>query len=239
MSQVDAILTAAIEGDADEVRRLVSEDPSLLSVTGSLHKTPLHLAAQYDHPEVARVLLDAGASLTAETTRRMTPLEVAAHHGSSRAARALLAAGARLDLWAAAGLGMLAEVRLFWIGPQTLSPEAARPEYHQQADGSWASDTSPEEDYRRLVSDSLYVACRNGHAEVARFLLDQGAEIDHRGLLGGTALHWAASGGHGQTVELLLARGARTDLLDEAHKDTARGWAERNHHPEVAALLPE
>lgn len=239
MSTVDEILTAAAGGDAATARRLLAEEPGLVSVTGSMHKTPLHLAAQHDYPEVARVLLEAGADLDAETTRRMTPLELAAHHGSSRTARVLLGAGAALDLWAAAGLGMLEEVRAFWSGPATLKPEAVRPEVHQQADGSWASDSSAEEEYARWVSESLYVACRNGHTEVARFLLGRGAQIDYRGLHGGTALHWAAGGGHQDTVRFLLAQGARGDLVDELRKTTPRGWAEQCGHPEVAALLPD
>ena len=239
MRPADAILEAASEGDVERLRGLLDEDPSLVHTTGPLHKTPLHLAAEHDRPEAVRMLVERGASLKAETTRRMTPLELAAHYGSDAAARALLDAGAPLDLWAAAGLGLLEEVRGFWDGPEHLGAGAMKRELRQQLDGSWAESDSEEEDYRRQLYDGLYVACRNGHADVARFLLDKGAEIDHRAFLGATALHWAAGNGQRETVELLLERGARQDLLDEKYKATPRGWAEREGHPEVAELLAE
>ena len=236
MSEVDEILAAAEAGDAERLRQLLAADPSLADVTGHFGKTPLHLAAEHDHRQVAELLLAAGARLESETTWRMTPLEWAANQGSRLVAEALLAAGAQLHLWAAAGLGMVDEAKGFWDQAGELRAEAYKPELRQQADGSWLPDPADFDD-QRLISDSFYIACRNGHTEVARYLLDRGADVDFRGFFGGTALHWAGIHGHRETVEFLLAAGARTDLLDEQHKATPRQWALEGGHPEIAALL--
>lgn len=240
-SEVDEVLAAAGRGDAARVRELVAASPELADACGSYHKTPLHLAAEKDHREVAAALLEAGARLEVETTWGMTPLEWAANMNSQAVGRALIGGGAHLHLWAAAGLGMLEAVEGFFapdasVGEGSLRPAAFKPEHRQQLDGSWADDPA-DYDEAELISDSFYIACRNGHTEVARFLLGKGADIDHRGFWGGTGLHWAAGGGHLETVRFLLESGARTDLLDEQHHATPHRWAAELGHHEVMALL--
>jgi ankyrin repeat protein len=51
----------------------------------------------------------------------------------------------------------------------------------------------------------------NGHTEVARMLLDHGADgnLSHPSLL-----HFASRGAHSETVQMLLARGAEADSRD-------------------------
>jgi ankyrin repeat protein len=224
------------------VRALLAASPELADVTGAYHKTPLHLAAEKDHREVAEALLAAGARLETETTWGMTPLEWAANMNSQEVGRALINGGAHLHLWAAAGLGLAEAVEGFFTpdageGNGSLRPAAFKPEHRQQLDGSWADDPD-DYDEAGLISDSFYIACRNGHTEVARFLLGKGADVDHRGFWGATGLHWAAANGHLDTVRFLLENGARTDLLDEQHQATPHRWAAEFDHREVMALLP-
>jgi ankyrin repeat protein len=59
----------------------------------------------------------------------------------------------------------------------------------------------------------LYIACRFGQTSVAKWLLEQGADINHQlpGQLS-TPLHGAVYHGHKSTVELLLCRGANINL---------------------------
>ncbi len=58
------------------------------------------------------------------------------------------------------------------------------------------------------MSDALYIACRNGHVEVARFLLDHGGDPNFKAYMRGTPLHWAAYSGVRELIDLLLERGA-------------------------------
>lgn len=236
MTPIDELLTAAEAGDAARVRALLVAAPELVDATGPYGKTALHLAAEKDHVEVARVLLAHGARLDLETTWEMTPLEWAANLGSQRVADLLLAEGAVLDLWSAAGLGRLADVQAFWDAAGRLSPAAFKRRYRREPDGSWAADTE-DQDESELVAQSFAIACRNGHTAVARLLREHGAELDVRAFWGGTPLHWAAANGHLETVRYLLASGARTDLRDEKHHDTAEGWARHLGHHAVADLI--
>ena len=235
-THVDDILIAAERGDATLVGDLVAAYPELANVTGGFGKTPLHFAAEKDHRRVAEVLLAAGARLEAETTWRMTPLEWAANMGSRRVAETLLEAGAVLHLWAAAGLGMEEAVRGFWDETGELKPGAFKPEHRQQADGSWADDPA-DYDAESLISDSFYIACRNGHTVVAQFLREKGADLHVRGFWGGTPLHWAAINGHLETISFLLAEGAHQDLVDEHFQHTPRQWAEEADQKAVLTLL--
>lgn len=52
---------------------------------------------------------------------------------------------------------------------------------------------------------ALRIACKNGHTETARLLLNRGADIH---ALANQSLQWAAENGHIETVRLLLDRGA-------------------------------
>ncbi len=59
----------------------------------------------------------------------------------------------------------------------------------------------------------LHLAAQHGHLEVARLLLDHGANVHLRSVnrLENQALHAAATGGHTALVRLLLERGARVN----------------------------
>jgi len=61
----------------------------------------------------------------------------------------------------------------------------------------------------------LHVAAVRGDAEVARRLLDAGAEINVPSEHGYTALHEAVAQGHRETVFLLVQRGASLGLMND------------------------
>ena len=210
MTQQDDFLNAVKQGDGPTVEELLRQQPELITVADEYDKTALHWAAEKDHAEIARVLLDAGADIEAKTNWGDTPLKWAATLGSSNVAELLLGRGASgFTLIVAAALGKLNDVKTM-IGS--------------------APDLSN-------VSNAMYGAARNGHTEVVKYLLDQGAAIDTRGFFGGTGLHWAAINGHRETVELLIARGASREIRDEQFDSTPEGWAVEGGHTEIADLL--
>jgi ankyrin repeat protein len=234
------ILLAAQHGDVEKVQELLASDPALVNVKGDYDKTPLHWAAEKNDVQLAHVLLAAGADVNAETTWGSTPLQWAANMGSREVAGLLLEHGAapQLNMWAAAGLGMLDAVQSFWLTSNTLKPNAGQTRSRKLPDGSWGR-VAPPESYADLVSEAFYIAARNGHVDVAQFLLEKGANVNCRGYFGAPGLHWAAINGHKEMVEFLIAHGADIHLRDEKFNSTPLGWALEGHQREVAALLQQ
>jgi len=237
---VQQILAAAQHGNVEKVEELLAADPSLVNAKEDYDKTPLHWAAEKNDQRLANVLLAAGADINAETTWGSTPLQWAANMGSRDVADLLLAHGAvpQLNMWAASGLGMLDVVQSFFDSPNTLRPNAGQTRSRKLPDGKWGK-APPPESYADLVSEALYIAARNGHVEVAEFLLEKGADINCRGFFGAPGLHWAAINGHKEMVEFLIDRGADLRLRDEQFKSTPLGWALEGQQMEIAKLLEQ
>ena len=124
----EEMLKACERGDVAKVRQLLASDTTLVNAKGAHNKTPLHWAAEKNYPELAELLVTAGADINAEVSWGMTPLQWAANMGSRDVAEILLARGAaaQLNMWAAAGLGMLDVVQSFWDSPNTLKPGAGQ-----------------------------------------------------------------------------------------------------------------
>jgi ankyrin repeat protein len=238
MVDPEEMLKAAERGDAGRVRQLLEADSTLANAKGAHNKTPLHWAAEKNYTEIAELLISAGADINAEVSWGMTPLQWAANMGSRNVADILLKHGAapQLNMWAAAGLGMLDVVKSFWDSPDTLKPNAGQARTRDLGDGKWG-EAAPPESYAELVSEACHIASRNGHVEVARFLLEKGADINCRGFFGAPGLHWAAIRGHKPMVEFLIEHGADLSLRDQQFNSTALGWALEGKQQEIAELL--
>ena len=238
MTDPEEMLKACERGDLAKVRQLLEADSTLVNAKGAYNKTPLHWAAEKNYRELAELLVTAGADITAEVTWGMTALQWAANMGARDVAEVLLAHGAQpqLNMWCAAGLGMLDVVQSFWVSPNTLKPGAGQVRSCDLGNGKWGNAPAPES-YAELVSEAFYIAARNGHVEVARFLLERGADINCRGFFGAPGLHWAAINGHKAMVEFLIANGADLHLRDQQFNSTPLGWAMEGKQTEIMQML--
>ena len=85
---------------------------------------------------------------------------------------------------------------------------------------------------------ALILAAQNGHAEVAKQLLDKGAAADARNNDGWTALMVAAANGHVEVAKQLLDKGAAVDVRNNDGW-TALMYAVGTRHADVVALLKD
>lgn len=82
----------------------------------------------------------------------------------------------------------------------------------------------------------LHNAAFHGHKEIAKLLIENGAEVNVAGLDDNTPLHWAAVRGATEIAKLLLENGANANARDK-HGHTPFYQAAWNGHIGLAALL--
>lgn len=231
------MLDAAEHGDTTRLSALLEESPELVNTSGEYNKTPLHWAAEKNFRDVADLLIQAGADVNARTIWGSTPLEWAGIMGSTAVADLLLEHGASgLSLSIAAGLGRLEEVRSLCEQSASLEGLGIPKRPHDSNDErGWPPDTAHMQG--DVLGEAFQLACRNGHLEVARYLLDRGADVNAKGYFGGTGLHWAALNGHREMVVYLLDQEVDLTIRDHGFKSTAAGWASEGGHDDIYAII--
>jgi ankyrin repeat protein len=83
--------------------------------------------------------------------------------------------------------------------------------------------------------NALHWAAHRNDLEAARLLIEAGINIEQRGDLGRTPLHYAASFGHRDMVLLLIESGADVHACDQG--DTPFSLARIRGHAEICDLL--
>jgi hypothetical protein len=190
-----ALLQAGTEPDA--LADMYGAECSTMSMlVSSSHPAEAGLQAP-----LAELLLDFGAAIEGRGTRKWgTPLFTALAFGMIDTAEALAKRGARVELPAAAGLGLMDDVA-------RLLPSADAEARHR----------------------ALSLAAQHGRTEAVRLLLDAGEDPNRYNPEGNhphcTPLHQAVLGGHEAMVRLLVERGARLDICDTIWHGTPLGWA--------------
>src|SRR5215831_8747398 len=183
------LFVAAVEmGDVDQVRRLLQSHGDLVSRINEPmfgFKSPaVHVART--NLDLLDLLLAHGADLNVRTSWEKGGFGVLEQVTPEQAAP-LVARGARIDIWAAANLGMMAELATLIAGDPAL--------VHAKG-----GDGKRPLHFARTV-------------EIARFLLEHGAEIDALDDDHDSTPAQHLIGDRPEVAGFLVARGARSDLL--------------------------
>jgi len=192
------IFSAIVWKDRDTVRRMIEADPGALNhQLGVVDKRqqPLHFAVINNLPDMAQLLLETGADINAKTTWGLTPLCLAAMMKHDQIVDLLRARQADVDLSAALVLGQFDRAKeLLDADPNLAGPAGAyRLLAHFTAQRGLAEATAvllskgadpnivAEHFYheREIVCSlsPLHVAAWRGHTDVARILVDHGANL--------------------------------------------------------------
>ncbi|MEM6314898.1 MAG: ankyrin repeat domain-containing protein [Planctomycetota bacterium] len=216
------IFSALALGRADDVRRLVQADPSLLGATMSRNehfREPLHLAVIKNRPDMVRLLLDLGADPTATDARGAGPLsQLGSGPTDVEIVRMLTEAGTPLDLLGALNAGDydLAET-LVAENPGRIGPDG--------------TDTI-----------ALHAAAAHDNADAIRWLADHGVALDAKRKYWGvelTALHACVEPNAQSALAALIEAGADPTVKDGTHNNTPLGWAEYFKRDAIAERLRE
>jgi len=259
---VEPWVETMIFGTAADVKKLLDGGLDPNSATKSGGTTALMMAA----PDAAKMqlLIDRGANVNARSETKYTALMVAAQYGihSTPAIRLLLAHGADAGqsqgqplfnadpLFLAAyggnaevlpdllkaGASLNGEMRL--IGTSSTDPisGAVRHAYLDVLDVLVKLGAPVDRTDMRLTP--LGKAVLGDQVEVAKFLIDKGANVNHVDGNGMTPLLYAASIDFGtpRMIDMLLKAGARTDAKTKEGK-TALDLARQYHHTHLIPSL--
>lgn len=217
-------LAAITDGQPEVINEMLRCRPALVIAKGPQGQTGLHMAAQFNEPAIASVLVAYGADFEAKFGGSAhTPLSWAVTCNAIECARALVKLGSEQDLFCAAGIGDLEYVQTCFEGTGALIPGASKTgSSRYAADGTLLS--CPPSMAREQVSDALYIACRNGQADVVRFLIGKNPDLTFRAYLGASALHWAYFSGSRAVVQLLEQHGADPEMRDDTLGCTPRSF---------------
>ena len=83
----------------------------------------------------------------------------------------------------------------------------------------------------------LHHSARNGHLQVAEFLIQSGASVDKKSVDGWTALHLTCENGHVDVIDLLLRQGADPNAMNKNHVTSLMLASREGHVPVIELLL--
>lgn len=226
------IFSAIAHDRADEVRRIVANDPSQLERRMSRnenHRTPLQFAVLRDRPAMVVLLLELGADPLATDSAGQP---VASYATTMDTDRPVSEAIRRLTMADLSGSGVAR--RLARTGPEPLVACVSL--------GDWETAARLVHDDADLLggSGALHLLAKRGDVTALRWLLDQGADPNARWMHWDaevTALHLTAFSGSVECARLLLASGADPRIHDSKHDADAIGWSGHFGRVELRRLL--
>ena len=187
--------------------------------------TALHWAAHRDDLEMAKLLIEAGANVNVSNDYGITPLSLAGTNGSSRMVRGLLQAGADPNATRETGESVIMTISRTGNLEAVKTLLAYEPDLNQ-----------PE---NRRGHTALMLAIEQGHSQVAKLLIERGADVNARSNTNFTPLLFAAQRNDLDSVQALLAAGAELDGLTPEWGSALVLAAARGHEDLALLLLEE
>jgi ankyrin repeat protein len=185
--------------------------------------TPLHAACKRGRLDMVRLLLAAGAGVNLKTKMGWSPLFLACQRGHTHLIDALVAAGASSSVLDEYG----------W-GPLHAAAHRGHPQVVQRLLQLPAAVVDPPS--KRGVTP-LYVACDEGHSEVAGLLVAAGAHLNRPAMNGWTPFHVAISRKRTELVQQLMGVGGDPGAAGGNGQNSLHVAAAVGHLPTLQVLL--
>lgn len=196
LAVADPVHDAARRGDVNKLKELVAADPSVVSSTDKMGKTPLHIAASNNQLIAATFLMEHGVDVNArDKNGGFTALDLAlSSFHYIEMVRLLIEHGANVNTASSQGVTPLDEAAMRG------QKDAIELLVAKGADVNARDEKG---------NTPLLWALLMGRAEAVSPLIDAGADVNARNAQGATPLLIAKRGGKMEIEKLLQSKGAR------------------------------
>ena len=224
-----AVYYAAWKDNPQTLKALL-ENGASVNMRKTSGYTPISVAAQAGHDECVKLLLDYNADPNIYGARGSgyTALAEASHHGRLKTVELLLERGARYDIGSKSGFGALS------IAAHKGQDAVIRALVAKGAD---VEQTGYGSKNVELSATPLMRAVLFSYPETVETLIDLGANVDARNMLGRTALMLAAEKCYVECAAILIQRGANVNLQSTDNMQTALIIAAYKGSEEICLLL--
>ena len=216
---VSPLYLASLNGNAATAGVLIAAGADVNAANPG-GETPLMTAARAGSPDLVKFLVSKGANVNAaETVRGQTALMWAVQQNHLAVARLLVEVGATID------------ARTTAVVPDGTSgrPEAPSGDIGAHGPGIYRSRAVPSPSGGMTP---LLFAAREGHLDMARFLIESRADVNLSSANGTGPLVVAITNNHIELAMLLVEKGADVNAADAFHKRTPLYAAVERRNPD-------
>jgi len=212
---------AIMKDKAGVVKKMLKENPELLTEIDENGSTLMHNAAANGALKTGKLLVKRGAAVEVRNSSGQTPLHLAAINGRLKFVKFLAEKG--IDLTVV-------------DGTNNSALHGAATNGREEVVSYLLTKGVPVNDKNAAGSTPLHLAAINGRLGTAKILVAQGAEVDAGDNENTTPLHVACQNGRLDVVKFLDAMGADVFVQDD-NGMSALHWAAYNNRLDVAAYL--
>ncbi|MFZ5979194.1 MAG: ankyrin repeat domain-containing protein, partial [Candidatus Zixiibacteriota bacterium] len=212
---------AVANGDIDQVKNLLAENPELLNLRNDLGLTPFNLAAFNGKLDIMKMLAGMGVDVTIGDNEHSLPTHNAAVGGHIPVLEYLLEQGAAIDA----------------RDDFEMTPLLFACNYRQLETVRFLLDHGADIKAVNINGlSALLYAVVGGNTDLVRLLIERGADLNQKTNDGYTPLFSAASYGRDEIFMLLLDHGAKYDIKTEGG-ETPLFWCRNANCVEEARTL--
>ncbi|KAG1682526.1 Transient receptor potential cation channel subfamily A member 1 [Nymphon striatum] len=226
---------ACSRGSLEIVRILLHEQNQMvlskcLSLEDAQHRTPLHMAAMFNHPDLVKYLVAEGGDLEHYDIEERTPLLLAAVHQAWDSVILLMQLGAKITVTEINNrnifhLMILNKGCVNYFKSKIIAQNATVQKLLNDKDNEGCSP--------------IHLATRSGRMKCIECLILQGVDINCKNKEDQSPLHFAAKYGRLNTVRQLINSDKHMFLINDTDKNgnTPLHLASENGHVKVISLL--